>query len=122
MKVEPAVFLVSLVLGGCAAPEVFPGGREYVVRSDVDYFRNGPAQPGQPEKLPRGTFLQVLSKEPAYSLVRLADGRSGYIATDHISPAPPTAPAVPFDPPEVFETVEPSLPDFRDVPAEIPKA
>lgn len=120
MRRKRLLLLSSLFLAGCSAPEVFPGGREFVVKREAEYFCHGPAQPGRPEKLPSGTFLQVLSKDSAYSYVKIADGRTGYVATENIAPAPPTAPAVPFDPPEKMEIFEPPAPDFREVPAEIP--
>ncbi|MEI6072860.1 MAG: hypothetical protein WCS31_13785 [Verrucomicrobiae bacterium] len=115
-RVFPAA---CLFLAGCAAPEVFSGGREFVVRRETNFFLYGPAQPGRPEKLPDGTFLDVLKKDPAYSYVKLSDGRTGYVGSADLSTAPPRAPAVPFDPPEPAQVTEPPPPNFQEVPEEI---
>lgn len=120
MKRRKLLLFASLILAGCAAPEVFTDPRECIVKREADYFCLGPAQPGPPEKLPRGTLLHALRKDSAFSFVKLGDGRTGYIDSSHLAPAPPTAPAVPFDPPERFHFVEPPLPDFHEVPAELP--
>lgn len=120
MRPRGLFLLASLLLTGCAAPEVFSEPRECMVRREAAFFCLGPAQPGPPEKISRGTLLHVLRKDSAYSFVRLADGRTGYLDSSDIVPAPPTARAVPFDPPEISEVVEPPLPDFHEVPAELP--
>jgi hypothetical protein len=120
MKRSETLFLASVLLAGCADPEVFSEPRESVVRREADLYCLGPAQPGPPEKLPRGTLIHTLRKDSAYSFVKLGDGRTGYLDSSDIAPAPPTAPAVPFDPPETLQMPEPVPPDLREVPAELP--
>jgi len=120
MRRREILLLASIILAGCAGPEVFTEPRESMVRREAEFFCLGPAQPGPPEKLPRGTLLHILRKDSSFSFVKLGDARTGYIDSSHIVPAPPMAHAVPFDPPEIFEVVEPPLPDFREVPAELP--
>lgn len=120
MRHRELLLFAALFLAGCAAPEVFSDPRECMVRREAEFFCLGPAQPGPPEKISRGTLLHVLRKDSAFSFVKLADGRTGYLDSSYIAPAPPTAPAVPFAPPEIFETVELPPPDLREVPAELP--
>ncbi|GEM_PF-2237718 len=118
-SLPPIGALLCALLAGCAATEKFSEGREFVVRKETDFFRSGPAQAAQPEKLPTLEFLKVESKDPAYAFVRLGDGRTGYVSSEDIAPAPPTARPVPLDPePEVI--IEPELPDFTAVPDELP--
>lgn len=117
MKPRQLLLPSLLCLAGCAAPEVFSDPPEGMVRREADLFRHGPAQPGPPVVVPRRTLLRTLSKDSAYSFVKLEDGRTGYIDSSAIAPAPPTAPAVPFDPPEAIPFVEQPLPDFSEVPA-----
>jgi hypothetical protein len=91
-----------------------------VVRYETNFFVNGPAQPGRPEKIPVETFLAVLKRDSGYSYVKLEDGRTGYIASEDIASAPPTARGVPFDRPKPERIIEVPLPDFREKPDEIP--
>jgi len=120
MNRKKLLLLASIILTGCAAPEHFSDPRESIVRGEAEFFCLGPAQPEPPEKLPGGTLLHILRKDSAFSFVKLGDGRTGYIDSSFLAPAPPMAPAVPFDPPVRFQFVEPPLPDFREVPAELP--
>lgn len=120
MRRRGLLLLAPILLAGCAAPEVFSEPRECMVRCEADFYCLGPAQPGPPEKLPRGTLLHILRKDSSYSFVKLGDGRTGYLESSCIAPAPPMAHAVPFDTPETFKVPEPAPPDFREVPAELP--
>jgi len=54
-------------------------------------------------------------------VVKLLDGRTGYIPFFELKPAPPEAPEIPFDPMIVEEIVEVPLPDFAVVPDELPE-
>ena len=120
MRRREILLLASIILAGCAGSEVFTEPRECMVRREAEFFCLGPAQPGPPEKLPRGALLPILRKDSSFSFVKLGDGRTGYIESSDIVPAPPTAHAVPFDPPEITEVPEPAPPDLREVPAELP--
>ncbi|MEI6278518.1 MAG: hypothetical protein WCQ16_03915 [Verrucomicrobiae bacterium] len=124
-KPLPAAALLSifpvlcLLFAGCAASEIFPDGRAFVVRRETDFFRCGPAQPAPPEKLAVGAFLDVLRKDPSYCYVKLFDGRTGYVGTDDLSAAPPPVRAVPIDPPKPEPADELPPPDFHEIPEEI---
>lgn len=62
------------------------------------FYKQGPAQTSEPDKIPARTFVKLLRKEAdGYSVVQLPDGPSGYVDSHDIRPAPPTAIAVPED-------------------------
>ena len=112
-----------MACAACTHMEVFAPAKapEYIVDEETDFYRYGPSQPGRPDEIPAHTIFKVLEKEDGgYSVVELTDGRQGYVATENIRVAPPTAPAVPHD--TLFPPVEPSLPepDFRKPVSEIP--
>jgi len=118
--------LVSLVLFGCAPVEVYTpeNSPEYMTIKKTPFFRYGPKQPGEPDVLQAQTFVKLQRKEYGYSVIQLADGRSGYIATDDIRRAPPAGRAVNQD--ELFPRhqdeqtfVPPSEPDFSQPVEEV---
>lgn len=87
--------LLCLVLASCAtetfAPEVAP---EYVIIRDfTPYYRLGPQQGrGPDESLRAGTRIKLLRREMGFSLVQLADSRTGYVANENMTVAPPRPP------------------------------
>lgn len=93
----PKVFLavLCLVLSSCAtetfAPDVAP---EYVVIRDFSpFYRLGPQQGrGPDESLRSGTRVKLLRREMGYSLVQLEDSRTGYLANENMTVAPPRPP------------------------------
>lgn len=93
--------LLALTLAGCAMREPYPSDMapEYMTSRSTDFFEYGPMQPGLPEKLEQQTFFTVLDKSSGYSRVQLTNGKTGYVASEDIEPAPPTARAVPADRP-----------------------
>lgn len=88
---------LGLCLTGCASRmEVFAPDRapEYMVARETPIYKNGPSQPGRPDQLPPETFVHLKARDAAYSVVVLPDGRSGYVATEDLRPAPPAGRAV----------------------------
>lgn len=128
MRPDRWFWAVTLCLGGCASKtEVFTSENspEYLTMRETSLFRYGPSQPGRPDKLPPQTFVQLQSKDPAYCVVRLPDGRSGYVATEDLRVAPPAGRAVDGNElfPEQFARVDPPLPepDFSLPIEEVPR-
>jgi len=86
---------LCLALSSCAtesfAPEAAP---EYVIIRDFSpFYRLGPQQGrGADESLRAGTRIKLLRREMGYSLVQLADSRTGYIANENMTVAPPRPP------------------------------
>ncbi len=86
---------VAIFLGGCAtetfAPDVAP---EYVVIRDFSpFYRMGPQQGRGPDtSLRTGTRVKLLRREMGFSLVQLEDLRTGYIANENMTVAPPRPP------------------------------
>lgn len=116
----------TLALAACAPTQVFPPelAPEYVTRRTAKFYLYGPQQPGRPEPLPKETYVRLQREEHGFSVVQLADGRSGYVATEDIRLAPPSARAVSeaelfperFEPPP--EMPEPDLTTpVSDVPS-----
>jgi len=86
---------IAFFLGGCAtetfAPDVAP---EYVVIRDfTPFYRMGPQQGRGPDtSLRTGTRVKLLRREMGFSLVQLEDLRTGYIANENMTVAPPRPP------------------------------
>ena len=91
------LFVASAVffLGGCAtqtfAPDVAP---EYVVIRDfTGFYRLGPGQGRGPDSsLRAGDRVKLIRREMGYSLVQLEDLRTGYVANENMTVAPPRPP------------------------------
>ncbi len=85
----------ACLFGGCAtqtfAPEVAP---EYVVIRDfTPFYRLGPQQVrGADSSLRVGNRVKLLRKEMGFSLVQLEDTRTGYVANENMTVAPPRPP------------------------------
>jgi hypothetical protein len=122
MKPELSI-LAAMLLAGCQTVETFDQDMppEYVTATRADFFARGPAQATPPEKIEKDVFVKVLKKDSGFALVKLLDGRTGYIPYVELKPAPPEAPDVPFDPAIVEEIVEVPLPDFAAIPDELPQ-
>ena len=86
-----ALFSLTL-LGGCAtqtfAPEVAP---EYVIIRDFSpFYRLGPQQGRGPDaSLRTETRVKLIRREMGFSLVQLEDLRTGYVANENMTVAPP---------------------------------
>ena len=101
MKVSCGFFRGAIVssltlFSACAPLEVHEqeSAPEYMTARATSFYRYGPAQPGEPDEVPAGSLLRLLKKGRGYSQVIIEDGRSGYVATEDIKAAPPTARAV----------------------------
>jgi len=123
MKTELLPILAALLLAGCQTVETFDQDAppEYMTATRADFFARGPAQMTPPEKIEKDVFVKVLKKDSGFAVVKLLDGRTGYIPFFELKPAPQEAPEVPFDPAIVEEIVEVPLPDFAAVPDELPE-
>ena len=123
MKPELLPILAALLLAGCQMVETFDQDAppEYMTATRADFFARGPAQMTPPEKIEKDVFVKVLKKDSGFAVVKLLDGRTGYIPFFELKPAPQEAPEVPFDPAIVEEIVEVPLPDFAAVPDELPE-
>ena len=84
------------VLAGCSGIETFDrkSAPEYVTVKATDLFVHGPMQPGRPVELPPQEFVKLLSRDSGYSVVALGDGRSGWVDSRDLRPAPPSVRAV----------------------------
>ena len=123
MKPELLPILAALLLAGCQTVETFDQDAppEYMTATRADFFARGPAQMTPPEKIEKDVFVKVLKKDSGFAVVKLLDGRTGYIPFVELKPAPQEAPEVPFGPAIVEEIVEVPLPDFAAVPDELPE-
>lgn len=95
---KPNLLLCGLIfsLAGCAAPEKYTrdNAPEFMTTRQTAFYKHGPQQPGAPEILAAQTFVRVLQKDSGYTFAQLADGRTGYLATEDLRLAPPGARAV----------------------------
>jgi len=86
---------ICLALSSCAtetfAPDAAP---EYVIISDfTPFYRLGPQQGRGPDQsLRAGSRIKLLRREMGFSLVQLEDSRTGYIANENMTVAPPRPP------------------------------
>jgi hypothetical protein len=91
MKPNLLVYGLLFTLAGCAGPEKYT--KDMTTR-ETAFYKHGPQQPGAPDLLPPQTFVRVLEKDSGYTFAQLADGRTGYLATEDLRLAPPSARAV----------------------------
>lgn len=96
MKREANLLLFLLALGGCAPVEKYTqtNAPEFMTTRATAFYKHGPQQPGAPDTLQAQTFVRVLARDSGYTYAQLADGRTGYLATDDLRHAPPSARAV----------------------------
>ena len=93
-RLFPLLF-IPIFLSGCAtetfAPDVAP---EYVVIRDfTPFYRMGPQQGRGPDtSLRTGIRVKLLRREMGFSLVQLEDLRTGYVANENMTVAPPRPP------------------------------
>lgn len=100
--IKPEIFLLVPFLVSCAtspagSPNQVP---ELITAKPAELFTHGPSQPGRPEKLQAGEFVTPISWDSGYQVVRLEDGRTGWVDAASLRPAPPLARAADED--EVF--------------------
>ncbi|MEI6278778.1 MAG: hypothetical protein WCQ16_05265 [Verrucomicrobiae bacterium] len=93
--VRVAVAAFCLVLPACSSvtfpPDTAP---EYVIVRDFSpFYRLGPQQGKGPDaSLSTGIRVKLLRREMGFSLVQLEDLRTGYIANENMTVAPPRPP------------------------------
>ncbi len=94
-KLLPLCLAVTALLCGCAtqtyAPDQAP---EYmIIRDYTPFYANGPLQVNGPDATLRTeTRVKLLRQEMGYSLVQMESLRTGYIANENMTPAPPRPP------------------------------
>ena len=114
------VVAAGLVVAGCARVETYDrkSAPEYVTVKATDFFVNGPMQPGRPIELPAQEFVKVLSRDPGFSVVLLEDGKSGWVDSRSIRPAPPAGRAVPEE--EIFPERAITVPPMPEPDLKLP--
>jgi hypothetical protein len=94
MKLKGGLLGLGLIASGCATvTQNYEPGREpeMMTQRETPFYQHGPAQPGRPEMLPPQTFVALSREESGFSRVRLSDGRFGYLPTEDLRVAPPSA-------------------------------
>lgn len=134
MKTFAAVLGVAgcFLLGACATTQTYKPEEapEMITTNDfVPFYRIGPQQSGGPDaSLPADTRVKLLKKEFGFALVKLEDGRTGYVPAETLAVAPPSPPPPkepnvagtrnrPYTGPTVDDIV---LPDLNVRPEDIP--
>lgn len=94
-KFLPVCLAVITLLCGCATQTFSPDqAPEYmIIRDYTPFYANGPMQVSGPDTTLRTqTRVKLLRQEMGYSLVQMDDLRTGYIANENMTPAPPRPP------------------------------
>ena len=83
-----------LAFAGCVSTGPQPPTDKFLVSvPKAQFYKYGPAQAfGADFNLEKGQRVTMLKREFGYSQIQLADGQTGYVATDEIAPAPPPPP------------------------------
>lgn len=83
--------LCGLLFAGCAPQKIDPNAiGPYTVTTDTAFYRYGPAQTnGADFMLLKDARVTVLSRRWGYSQITMADGQTGYVATEDLNPAGP---------------------------------
>lgn len=91
-----------LVMSGCSGFKTFDpkSPPDFVTVKATKFYLKGPMQLEKPIELPAQEFVKLLSRDPGFSVVLLGDGRSGWVDTRHLRPAPPSGRPVPEE--EIF--------------------
>ncbi len=91
------LLVASFFLSSCATETYEPSAApEYMSTRDFSpFYRLGPQQGRGPDATLRaGTRFKLLRREMGFSYVQLEDGRTGYVANENMSVAPPRPPEV----------------------------
>ena len=86
--------LCGVAWAACATSGAPSKSTSYMISSpQAEFFKYGPAQAFGPDlALKRGDKVTLVQKQFGYSRILLADGTSGFVATEDLAPAPPPAP------------------------------
>jgi hypothetical protein len=106
------VLALAICLGACSSTHNNPvtkanSGKMFAVTApETSFFRYGPQQGNGPdETLPKDTLVTLIRPSFGYCKVQLAKGGAeGYVASEDISPAPPTLLAALNPPPPLPES------------------
>lgn len=93
------LLLLGAGFAGCKTTDAHgPKNSNYMITSaDCEFYKYGPAQAFGPDlALHRGDRVTLLQKQFGYSHVMMADGTSGYVATEDLAPAPILPPSRPI--------------------------
>jgi hypothetical protein len=86
------------VLCGCAGTSTFipPGAVCEIAATRAPFYKYGPAQAfGADDSLTQGTRVTMVERDFGFSRVMLANGVTGYVATDDVKLVPPEPPPKP---------------------------
>lgn len=92
---ECICLVLTGILAACAPSKTGPKGVFVISTLRAAFYKNGPAQRFGPDlQLPKGQRITKLESRYGFSHVMTADGTTGYVLNEDITPAPPevTAP------------------------------
>jgi hypothetical protein len=101
MPLPRALHLLPLLtalalLAACATKPVRAGSRYIITVPKTAFYKYGPAQSFGPDTtLTQGTIVTMLESTWGYCHVMTDSGLGGYVASDDLKPAPPSAAAPP---------------------------
>jgi hypothetical protein len=99
-RTNVAAFLLAALGSGCASKSsiIPPGAACEIASSRAPFYKYGPAQAfGADESLVHGTRVIMVERDFGFSRVMLANGLTGYVATDDLRPLPPEPKAKPAE-------------------------
>jgi len=110
----------GVVLAGCSGTGTVDrkSAPEYLTVAATDFFVHGPMQPGRADELPPQEPVKLLRKDSGYSIVLLGDGRSGWVDSESLRPAPPSGRAVTEE--EVFPEKKANFPPLPEPDLKLP--
>jgi hypothetical protein len=79
-----------LVMTGCSGFKTFDpkSPPDFVTVKPTKIFMKGPMQVEKPDELPAEAFVRLLKRDPGFCVVVLDDGRTGWVDSRHLRPAP----------------------------------
>ncbi len=110
--------LMSSLASGCITSKPAAGAgsktdRYVVIAARTPFYKYGPAQGLGPDfVLTAGQPLKLLQRDFGYSRVETDNGRTGYVSTEDIAPAPAAPPAPSAPKPRLSKSRQPLPPDF----------
>ncbi len=82
----------ALVVTGCSGFKTFDpkSPPDFVTVKPTKFYLKGPMQLEKPDELPAEAFVKLMKRDPGFCVVVLDDGRTGWVDTRHLRPAPPS--------------------------------